>query len=337
MFFLRLILAEVDLPLFQLYTESRFDPLVHDKDTEPTERANYIKSVSGYFKEHVLEEDESTIKKFGDISVITLNLYRNILSDQETIQSASNIKILLDEIHPTFLCLQGIDDTLLKRIAHKLKDSKHYALSVFDKFDIDMLNGQRNYFPIIYDQTIAMIKNSGYFEADPAKEAKYGSFIEVKDKRRDLYMDFTIINVDMYSSFNDVVSAEFSNIVSDINSFKEVEGKPVIIAGSFGTVPSNVKSMMQNMYKNTIAEDENNEGIPKTTLHAGGQEDDIQRDFILLRDPKGELKLNYARILREFLASDHYPVHSIFSYKTEDEKIKESIEKKPSETGRSTN
>lgn len=328
MFFLQLIMAEV--PSFQLYSESRFDPLVYDKKTEPVERANLVKSITGFFRDHELEDDDKKLKRFGDISVITLNLYRSILSEQETIQSANNIRTLLDEVHPTFLCLQGIDDTLLKRLSNRLKDNKHYGMAVFDKYDIDMLTGQRNYFPIIYDQTLILIKNSGYFEANPSKPAKYGSFIEVKDKRKPEAVNFTVINVDMYSSFNDVVSAEFSNIVSDINGFREVENRPVIMAGTMGTVPENVKKMISKTYKNTLNGDKNNELIPKTTLHAGGQEDNIQRDFILLRDLRSDFKLNYSRILREFLASDHYPVHSIFSYTGS--KLKEPVKEANTET-----
>lgn len=315
MFFLRLVLQVFTKKSdFQIYTESRFDPLIRDRNSVSSNRANYIKSMAGYFRDHELEDEDQNIVRFGDISIITLNMYRSVLSEQETIQSANNVRIILDEAHPTFLCLQGVDDSLLKRIASRMKDNKHYGLSVFDKYDIDMLNGQRNYFPIIYDQSIAKIVNSGYFDSDPRKSSRYGSFIEIKDKRKPDSLNFTVVNVDIYSSFNDVVSAEFSNIVSDINSFKEVEQKPVLFVGTLGTVPNNVADLIETTFKNTIDGDSNNINIPKTTLHSGDQEDHIQRDFILLRDLKNEFTLNYARILRDFLASDHYPVHAIFSY-----------------------
>lgn len=300
---------------FQLYHETRWDPLVRDKEIEKPDRLNHILAVSGHFRSHEIEDEPTEFEKFGDISIITLNLYREVVVDSETLQSAENIRTILDEAHPTFLCLQGVDDSLLLRINGKLKDNEHYKLANFDKYDVDNLSGQRDYFPIIYDSALVFPKNSGYFETEGAHKQKYASFLEVKDLRNKADpVSFTVINAEMYSSFNDVVSAEFSNIVSDIASYKEVDKHPVFIAGGMGTLPPNVKELMKSTYKNSIEEDANNTDIPKTTVHSGGQDDDVQRDFILLRDANKIFKLNYARILREFLASDHYPVHAIYSY-----------------------
>lgn len=300
---------------FQLYNESRWDPLTNDPELEPVDRQQYIKTISGFFRDHDHKGD-SSFKRFGDISIITLNLFRDIVADYETLQSAENIRTLLDEAHPTFLCLQGIDDSLLTRINGKLSDHNHYQMATFDKYDVEMLSGQRNYLPIIYDSNLVSVHRSGYFETEQPHQMRYGSFIEVKDRRKKSErISFTVINVDMYSSFNEVVSAQFSNIISDINGFKEVEALPVFVVGGMGTMPPNVHEMMKT-YKNSIEVDANNRDIPKTTVHAGSQDDNVQRDFILLRDANSIFDLNYARILREFLASDHYPVHAIYSYKT---------------------
>lgn len=300
---------------YQLYHETRWDPLSNDPELEPTDRQQYIKTVSGFFRDHYLAEDDN-FKKFGDISIMTLNLFREIVADHETLQSAENVRTILDEAHPTFLCLQGVDESLLTRINGKLNGNNHYKMATYEKYDVEMLSGQKSYLPIIYDESLVFIHNSGYFESEPPHQMRYGSYIEVKDKRKPMEKTtFTVINVDMYSSFNDVVSAQFSNVVSDINGFKEVEHLPVFIVGGMGTLPPNVKEMMKT-YKNSIDVDANNKDIPKTTVHAGGQDDNIQRDFILLRDTHGMFELNYSRILREFLASDHYPVHAIYSYKS---------------------
>lgn len=312
---------------YDLYHETRWDPLVFDNDLVPSDRLDAIKSVSGHFENHIVH-DEPPMKKFGDISIITLNLFRDVLLESETIESAENVRTILDEAHPTFLCLQGVDDSLLLRINGKLskQNSDHYKLANIDKFDTDMLTGQRVYLPIIYDTSLVAIKNSGYFETDSTKKMMYGSFLEIYDKRKPTgVISFTIVNIDMFSSFNDVVSAEFSNIVSDIKEYNEVASYPVIIAGGMGTMPPNVKEIIKESFINTVEKDKNNVDFPQTTVHAGGQDDGIMRDFILLRDVHDTFELNYARILREFLAGDHYPVHAIFSYKHRNVKVVHSI------------
>ncbi|KAM0676503.1 hypothetical protein GVAV_000472 [Gurleya vavrai] len=183
------------------------------------------------------------------------------------------------------------------------------------KYNTDLITGQRDYMPIIFDTTLVKSMNAGYFETDNKKKMVYGSFLEVRDFRKEHdYVSYTIINVDMYSSFADVISAEFSNVVSDISSFKEVSDRPVFMVGGIGTMPTNIKELIKTVYINSIEEDVNNKDIPKTTVHAGGQDDGVQRDFILLRDAKGEFVLNYSRIMRRFSASDHYPVHAIYSF-----------------------
>lgn len=305
---------------FQLYSETRWDPLSSDPELQPIDREQHIRTVAGYFSNHNQEVDIN-FKRFGDISIITLNLFREIIADYETVQSSDNVHTILDEAHPSFLCLQGVDDTLLTRINNRLKDQPHYKMTTYEKYNTEMLSAQKTYLPIIYDTTLFSIHRSGYFESEPPHKMRYASFVQVKDRRfKNERISFTVINVDLFSSFNDVVNAQFSNINSDIISFKEVQSLPVFIVGGFGTIPPNIYDLMKT-YKNSIEDDDNNKDIPNTTIHAGSQEDNIQRDFILLRDEHHVFELNYARILRDYLASDHYPVHSIYSYKNKTEKL----------------
>lgn len=299
----------------RLYFETRWDQLVYDKDVVPVERLDKIRSISGFLDAHDANSGDKTFKTFGDLSIITLNLYRDVIAENETIESAENIRTILDEAHPTFLCLQGVDESLLERIRGKLKKHPHYQIANYEKYNIDLITGQRDFLPIIFDTSLVKIKNSGYFETENKKRMLYGSFLEINDFRREFEtVAYTIINVDMFSSFNDVVSAQFSNIVSDISSYNEVNDHPVFIVGGIGTLPSNIKELIKTTYMNTIEADHNNEDLSKTTVHSGGQDDGIQRDLILLRDAEGIFELNYSRILRKFLASDHYPVHAIFSF-----------------------
>ncbi|EJW05332.1 hypothetical protein EDEG_00635 [Edhazardia aedis USNM 41457] len=300
---------------FNVYYESRWDPLVFNKDVVSTDRLDIIRSQSGHYELHEYENTPDSFRKFGDISIISLNLFREVIYDLETIESAENVRTILDETHASVFALQGIDDTLLARIHGKIRKQNHYDMINVDKYDLDALSGQRTYLPIIYDTKLLHVVNTGYFETNNDQKMLYGSFAEFMDLRiPEAPVAFTVVNIDIFSSFNDIVSAQFSNIVQDVASFPAVANAAVIVAGSLGVTPPNVKDLMLKSYKNTTAQDKNNQNIPLTTLHSGNQDDGIQRDYILLRDEKRSLILNYSRILRMFKAGDRYPIHAIFSY-----------------------
>ncbi|EJW05328.1 hypothetical protein EDEG_00631 [Edhazardia aedis USNM 41457] len=300
---------------FNVYYESRWDPLVFNKDVVSTDRLEIIRSQSGHFELHEYENTPESFRKFGDISIISLNLFREVIYDLETNESAENVRTILDETHASVFALQGIDDTLLASIHEKIRKQAHYDMINVDKYDLDALSGKRTYLPIIYDTKLLHVVNTGYFETKDDRKMLYGSYAVFMDLRiPEAPVAFTVVNIDIFSSFTDIVNAQFSNIVQDVASYPPVANAAVIVAGSLGVTPPNVKDLMVESYKNTTAQDKNNQNLSLTTLHSGNQDDGIQRDYILLRDEKRSLILNYSRILRMFKAGDRYPIHAIFSY-----------------------
>ncbi|KAF7682531.1 hypothetical protein TCON_2245 [Astathelohania contejeani] len=296
-----------------IYYGSIWDPIL-DTGKMVTDQKRKIKLIDHYFESHT-PENLPEIKTFGDLSLLTANLYKKVPEKTENEIITNSITKIIDNIHPTIFGLQGVSSYLLDKIKDTILKSDHYKITSFDKHAIDSITGQELYLPIIYDEKFVRILKSGYFETNGKKKTLYGSWIKVKDTR--MNFQYTVINVDMVSTFTDVISAEIANIVSDITGDKEISNNPVLLVGGIGTVPINLKNLIkENKFINLLEKDKNNAGFSKSTVK---DVEGPQRDFIILRDSKNVLELNYARILRNTPhLSDHLLVHAILSIKTED-------------------
>lgn len=291
------------------YFPTKWDPLL-----AWTSAYDEIVDLDGWFSSHTRR---LAVDTFGDISVITMNFYTKEMLDSTEEQIAA-ITAILDHSHPTVFCMQGVDDDLMKKLRHLVRESKHYKITNDVKYFTDRRNSQDYFLPIVYDEKVLEKKASNYFLTGGRKKILYGSWARFKSPKT----EFTVINIDLFSSSWRVINAQFSNIVADIITDKITSSFPVIIAGGIMAMPPPVRSLLRGEYKNLIDVDSNNEHLVKTTMHARGNvDDDIQRDFIILRDKYAKMSTNYARILSEFpLIGQHFPVHAILSVKEKSQK-----------------
>lgn len=289
--------------VFAKYYPLKWDPLVpHMHDY------NEIMSTKGFLKNH---NKDIQIENFGDISIFTINFYTKDLSDP-TENQINTLSEVLDHAHPTIVCLQGVDEELMKKLQTFIKNTKHYKISNDKKHSTDLSNAHEYFLPIIFDELVLKKNRSDYFITSDPQSILYASWSRFIMKNG---TEFTAVNIDLFSSFKNVTSAQFSNIVIDINTDKTTSESPVVISGNIATMSSTISNLMSKNYKNLVDLDTHNRNLSKTTFHARDLlDDDIQRDFILLLDEKNAFETNYARILSDFPKSnEHYPVYAILT------------------------
>lgn len=284
-----------------LYHASPYDPL----------NKSEVKQ-KGYLETH--NPHDPTTGGFGDVSIMTLNLYTVASTDESDEIMTNAILKLLDEHHMTFLLLQAVSEKILNSLARFFEANLHYHLVLTEKFEFDAIYGVKLYFPILYDSTIVEKVKTGYFETDEKRPRMYANYIEAKDKRVNDDFTYTVINIDLFSTFKNTVRAEFFNIVIDILD-SNVGTKSVFLCGSMNVITSDIKRMFDISFRNVIDVDLNNKNLGKTTMRNPGLENGHQKDFILLRDANNRFVTNYARILTEFDKGDRYPVYAIFTFK----------------------
>lgn len=291
-----------------LYSVSPFDPLYNQKGIE-----------KGFYAHH---KPSSSNDAFGDISILTYNATNTstlLEQDKKTTEAIFN---LLDVNHPTFLTLQSIKESVLLKLKADFDNSSHYRIALTDRFDVDLISGDKLFMPIIYDINLVRIKQEGYFATDKKPSRIYAGFLQITDTRLANESCYTIINVDLYSTFNNMVNAQFFNIISDIRE-GDIKNNPVFMCGTINTMPEQVKKIISFSFLNTLDSDTNNDVFERTTINKYNAEIGQQKDFILLRDFKQMIIVNYARILSDFKEGERFPVFSIFSFRTSRDKNSE--------------
>lgn len=289
-----------------LFYGTKWDPILE----QPPYNKNYqtVLDIGGNYDEHVV--DQPPEDRYGDINLLTLNLSSTISTEEMNQQSTLTVKQVLDHAHPSVFTLQGIREPLMARLKKVM--NTHYKMVNDDMFTKDALSAANYYFPIIIDTKIFHVKQSGYIKN--SKGVIYASFVVLKDFKRDKVS--TVINMDLFSTFRGVVEGQFANILSDIKGSKEIRSHPVFFSGGMGALSEQINILLSSGYKNLIFQDSHNLDLDKTTVHGKVEHsDNIQRDFIILRDPKSVFTLNYARILsNNFPVGEHYPIQAILSY-----------------------
>lgn len=290
-----------------LFLPSKYDPLI---DQAPyNKNFDTIQHQGGNYEEHIIDQPPSD--RFGDINLMTLNLATSISTTAMNQDAFQIIKEVLDQSHPTVFALQGIRESLMSSL-RKLVNS-HYKIYTDDIFTTDNLSAAGYFLPIIIDTKIYKVKKQGYIKNSFG--VVYASYVEVEDLK--YQKKATFINIDMYSTFKSMVEGEFFNIITDIKGSKEIASNPVFFMGGIGTLSGEIKTLLQSGYKNLVDHDKHNSDLDSTTVHGKVEHSDgVQRDFIILRDPKGKFTLNYARILSKFPIGEHYPIQGILSFTT---------------------
>ncbi|KAG0438614.1 hypothetical protein DMUE_2983 [Dictyocoela muelleri] len=295
-----------DLITYGMYNITMWDPLLFNP-----EYADVLKSVTekkGYLKNHFVKKDKDL---FGNLSLITFNAYcsENVKSTNDGL--VQTVKDLLDHAHPTIFAIQGIREKPMNFIKSFL--GEHYQMINTVRHGKDRITSANIYEPIIYDSKLVKPLKAGYLEEKGG--GIYGSYLRLADLRKKGGFIYTIINIDLFSSFKNTVAAQISKITSDISEDQETSSHPVFLMGTIDVMPDIFQPLLVNQYDNLIEKDVHNNDTFKTTVHGNGSNnDDIQRDFIILRDTNKSFLLNYARILSSFYSSGHFPVHAILTF-----------------------
>lgn len=289
-----------------LYYETKWDPLLESK----TSLKNYqnVLEMQGQYENH--EVSSPPAERYGDVSILTLNLASETSTVQMNQEITIYLKEVLDHAHPAIFALQGVREPLLARLKKLMND--HYVMLNEDSFTKDALSAAHYFVPIIIDRQMLHSVKTGYFQNQ--KGQIYASYAVLDDKRR--RKKLTVINMDLYSTFKGMVEGQFANILSDIKGEPSIGEQPILFAGGIGSLSQEIKKLLRSGYKNLIDHDPNNSELDLTTVHGKVEHsDNIERDFVILRDPRGKMETNYARILsRDFKVGEHYPVHAILSY-----------------------
>ncbi|EPR79034.1 hypothetical protein SLOPH_1749 [Spraguea lophii 42_110] len=289
------------------YMPTKWDPSINKLSEMVRED---IVSNKGFLENHT-PEDITYNNAFGDISIFTINLFKSILTEKEIKDMSITVETMLDHGHPTVFCIQGVRKQFVDKLV-KVSGTSHYSVTATKRYDIDTGRSAHMYFPIIFDKKVLTLVKSDFLSNQGHIYASYAKF---KDKNHN-NQPITIVNLDNSFVNKSVVDRNLSSLLADAIEDEEVKNNPLFIIGGIGTQTEFLKKLFTTGYKNSITEDNNNEGSRLTTVHgSNGMDDGIQRDYIITRDPNNVYGLAYSRILKNnFSIGNHYPVHAIYSY-----------------------
>ena len=265
---------------------------------------------TGFIKSHGAKSHGPVM---GDISILSVNMYtpNNQVSNLELM--AQEITTLVDQHHPSFYTLQALNKLQLDSIKAAL--APHYAVIGDMPTNTDLKTRKKEYRPLFYDTHDFQLLKDGTFVPAFHKDhayASFGVFRSVKDTTK----IFTVVNMDLYSADAKYIQEQLYNIIKNIDDGTYSQ-YPVFLAGMINEQTEAVSDLIKTTFKNTLDLDTNNEFSSKTTFHhTGDLNDNVQRDFILLKDEKKVFRVNLSRILTLFESRilHHYPIYTILSY-----------------------
>lgn len=283
-----------------------FTPSIYDFRVDPQERA--YEGYFGFLNKHFYVPDSN---HFGELGIITLNTH--IENDTSEVSQKRIILGLIDTHHPTILSLQGLVFDELDEIISKSEG--HYEAACKAALNNDVWRNRLEAMPILYDSSSIIKIKESVFEPKEYQRQAYGCAAVFYSKITEQI--FTIVNVDLPSVDEKVVDSQVFNILENMENSK-YRDLPVFVTGTVNTKSERLRRLIEKTFLNLNDFDRNNVGLSKTTFHNYGKiEDNIQRDYVLLRDKGGKLKVNYSRILNRFSKDyfEHYPIYVIMSRK----------------------
>lgn len=276
-------------------------------------------TVKGYALNH---SNPNKIKKFGNLSVLSLNAH----VERDTLDGLQKDAIieLIDSHHPSVFGLQSVSKRVMQDVIDSIKT--HYSVANSTQKAIDIRTRREEYKPIFYDSRVLTKIMDGVFEPKDTKDQSYASFAVFKKTSSADY--FTVVNGDLYSAERTAIDALAFNIVVDFKKsyFKDY---PVFYLGTINAIGRKLGKLMnmnddeidiedlgKTHLENLVEKDTKNRNASRNTFHSHGNFDDgVQRDFILLYDPKKRFDPKYTKILDHFDSRSfaHYPVFSILT------------------------
>jgi len=253
-------------------------------------------------------------ESFGDLRLLDWDVYDNNSAEVNR-RIVEVIEKNFQQAHPSILAFQGMRKNVLEKVMKYLSTNPaHYGILNTEKTEKNALIYAALYLPIIYDKLVLELVKSGYFKK-PDNDI-YGSYAIFRDQRNG--KRFLVANMDVFTVEESVLEGEVFKIVKDVTGTREIGSLPAILMGGIGKSTKNVKNILDIRFINTLDKDKNNESFFKTTAHGrNGNNDNKQRDFILIREDNNIFTINLSRILTVKLTDigQHYPIESILSYK----------------------
>lgn len=281
-----------------------FAPSVYDFAVDP-ENKKYQEH-TGFVHRHYYVEDKY---HFGEVALMTLNAH--VKSDIIEGNQKNGILALIDLHHPTVFALQGLTQPVLEKVRREA--GAHYEVACTDALFKEIRTNKLEAMPIFYDSSALIKIRESVIEPESYKDEAYACVAVFYDKL--IQKIYTVINVDLRSTEPKVIDSQVYNIVHNFENSK-FKDFPVFVAGTINAMSEDLRELVKKDMKNLIEQDKDNIGLSKTTFHNHGNvKDNLQRDFILLKDKSKRFKPNYTRILSRYskVNFEHFPVFSILS------------------------
>lgn len=255
--------------------------------------------------------------QMGDLSMLTFNLYTENVVVSNLNALTSEVSSTIDQAKPTFVAIQAMEKSQMLNLKNILSPS--YDMIGEEYVNTDLRRGREEYRPMFYAKSMYELLKSGEFAPASHPNHSYATFGVFRNKKQSDKI-FTVVNVDLYSADSTYIQEQLYNIVKHVES-SPYSAYPVFVAGMINEQTTNVKKLIQSTFKNGLTQDVNNKYLQRTTYHHTDMlNDNVQRDFILLKDEHKMFRVNYARILSLFEKKRmlHFPVHHIYSYNASD-------------------
>lgn len=281
-----------------------FAPSMYDFRVDPEERV--YEGYFGFLKRHFYVPDGN---HFGELSLMSLNAH----IDRDTLEKKQQDSILglIDLHHPSIFALQGLSQSEYDSLTPII--SEHYDFACKDALFSEVWTNKIETLPILYDK-YSLVKIRDYvFQPKEYERQAYGCIGVFYSKLSEQI--FSVINIDLPSTDENLVNIEIYNILEHLEN-SDIRDFPVFMTGTINRLSDKLKKLMDTNFINLHTLDRNNIGLNKTTFHRHGHvNDNIQRDFILLKDKSKKFKLNYSRTLSRYPKDnfEHFPNFAILS------------------------
>lgn len=308
----------------KLYLPNSYDPLLpafkkqaKTKDAEIIELIEDKDKLTSLYNAHNHFNSELA---YGDFRITSWTAEGRELK-QDIDDLIENIKNLLEESHPSILALQAVKNRVIKEVKENIVSNKlHYSIVLDDEGAIDAKTGGKKFLPIIYDNLVLKLHESGYLnkgeKTGPTVSYAIFEYLLPSEAINPNNKRFAIINMDIFQSDVKVVNVKYFTMLQKIKthaSLKQVGN--LFIMGGIGNTDKHIKDSLKE-YIDLIDRDVNNKDLSNTTVHGGNNNNDnIRRHYILLKDKDNSLQLNTGRILSGLKIGFNYPLEATLSFK----------------------
>lgn len=275
------------------------DPMLENKSTGPT---SSIKNNNEQNNNHQPSEKVAIQEYENDIIIISANIH----VDRDTLEphQIKNLGEIINDDKPSIIALQGATKEVYMSVLEYTKDFD--AVCKNSEY-IDVRFNKKEFLPILYRKDKIISVKEQYFSNDKQHYGCIVTFITRKGKEI-----FTVANGDLYSINENRTDDQIDDILSYFKNSIYTEF-PLFFTGTINNMGEVLRKLVNDNFLNLVSEDKSNAGIGKTTFHNHGTlNDNFQRDYILMSDPKEKFRFISSQIMTDVSKNvfQHYPIYS---------------------------